>query len=80
MIYNHPDIIDCSVIVVRDVKAGKAVKLFGVFKNFRLVYQALMQFCQERLTAYKVTKIIKFSDDLPKPLAGKVLRRELHEK
>jgi long-chain acyl-CoA synthetase len=31
------------------------------------------------MAAYRVPRIIEFSDDLPKSMIGKVLRRELRE-
>jgi long-chain acyl-CoA synthetase len=39
-----------------------------------------MDFCREKLAAYKVPKMVEFTDDLPKSAIGKVLRRELKEK
>ena len=35
--------------------------------------------CRERLTGYKVPKIIEFRDELPKTNVGKILRRDLRQ-
>jgi long-chain acyl-CoA synthetase len=39
--------------------------------------QALREYCQRELAAYKVPKLLEFRESLPKSLIGKVLRREL---
>jgi long-chain acyl-CoA synthetase len=39
----------------------------------------IVEFCKERLAPYKVPKSVVFRDELPKSLAGKVLRRVLRE-
>jgi len=39
----------------------------------------LHDFCREKLTGYKVPRFFEFRDDLPKTLAGKVLRRILQD-
>ena len=38
---------------------------------------AVIAHCRERLTAYKVPKIVEFRDELPNTNVGKILRREL---
>ena len=44
------------------------------------VYEQLMDYCKEQLTAYKKPKYIEFRTDLPKTPVGKILRRELRDK
>jgi long-chain acyl-CoA synthetase len=39
----------------------------------------IMKFCRERLTAYKVPKLVEFRDALPKSAVGKVLRKILRD-
>jgi len=79
VVYSHPDIIECAVVGVPDAKTGEAVKLFAVSTNPDLTEQALVIFCREQLTAYKVPRLIQFADDLPKSPVGKILRRELRD-
>jgi long-chain acyl-CoA synthetase len=51
---------------------------FKVFPNGqRLTESELLEYCRERLTAYKLPKRIEFRASLPKTNVGKVLRREL---
>jgi len=40
---------------------------------------ALVAFCRERLSGYKVPRAVEFRDDLPMSAAGKLLRRELRD-
>ena len=41
--------------------------------------EELQYFCREKLTGYKVPRFLEFRKDLPKTLAGKVLRRILQD-
>jgi long-chain acyl-CoA synthetase len=41
--------------------------------------RALMDFCRERLSAYKIPRVIEFRDALPTSGAGKLLRRLLRQ-
>ena len=53
------------------------VKAFIVKKDDSLTEQEVIDFCKERLTAYKVPKKVVFRDELPKSNVGKILRRLL---
>lgn len=79
VVYSHPDIIECAVVGVKDDKTGEAVKLFAVSTNPALTEDDMKTYCREQLTAYKVPKVVVFSDDLPKSPVGKILRRELRD-
>ena len=41
--------------------------------------EEIIEFCREKMAAYRVPRIVEFRDDLPKSLVGKVLRPELRE-
>lgn len=73
----HPAIIECAAVGVPSEKTGEAVKLVVVTNNADIDAAVIQEFCRERLTAYKVPKIVEFLDELPKSNVGKVLRREL---
>ncbi|MDO6564903.1 AMP-binding protein [Amphritea sp. 1_MG-2023] len=70
----HPGVIECAAIGIPDDHSGEIVKLFVVAKD-ELSRDEIRDWCKERLTAYKVPKIVEFTDDLPKSNVGKVLRR-----
>jgi len=41
--------------------------------------QEVVQFCQDKLSKYKIPKRIEFVEELPKSALGKVLKRVLRE-
>jgi long-chain acyl-CoA synthetase len=54
------------------------VKAFVSFKDgFEATTEDLVEFCKERLAAYKYPRIVEVMNDLPKTVSGKILRREL---
>lgn len=78
---SHPNIIECAVVGVKDEHSGEAVKAFIVLKDdsqeHEKIKTAILNFCREQLTAYKLPKQIEFMPQLPKSTVGKILRREL---
>ncbi len=74
----HPAVVECAAIGVPDVHSGEIVKLFVVAKD-NLTSEEIRLWCKERLTAYKVPKVVEFVDELPKSNVGKVLRRMLRD-
>jgi long-chain acyl-CoA synthetase len=71
---------ECACIGVPDEKTGEAVKLFAVLRPGATLSEAdLIAHCRASLAAYKVPKIVRFVDALPKSTVGKILRRALHD-
>lgn len=71
---------ECACIGVPDPKTGEAVRVFVVKKpGAEVSEEALIRYCRENLTAYKVPRQIRFVEALPKSNVGKILRRELRE-
>ena len=65
---------------VPDEKTGEAVKLFVVpTAGSTVTIDEVSEHCKRELTAYKVPKIVRFIDALPKSTVGKILRRELRD-
>lgn len=79
VIASHPGVLECAVIGIPDSKSGEAVKAFVVKKDPNLTADAIITFCHEQLTGYKVPKHIEFRTDLPKTNVGKILRRQLRD-
>jgi len=80
VLFAHPKILEACIIGVPDEYRGETVKAYIVPKPGESVdEQEIMQFCKQRLAAYKVPKIIEFIDSLPKSAVGKILRRELRD-
>ncbi len=76
VISQHPDVVECAAVGVPDDKTGEAIKIFAVLAN-PISKEALVTYCRDNLTAYKVPKHFEFLDDLPKSTVGKILRKDL---
>ncbi len=75
-----PGVAECACVGVPDAKTGEAVKLFVVrAAGSTLTAEQVSAHCRHELTAYKVPKIVRFVDALPKSTVGKILRRELRD-
>jgi long-chain acyl-CoA synthetase len=80
VLYQHPAVLEASVVGVPDQYRGETVRAYVVVKpGQRVTADDLDAFCRERLAAYKVPRQYEFRDELPKTLIGKVLRRALRE-
>ena len=73
-----PGVAECACIGVPDERTGEAVKLFVVrAPDAALTEAEVVAHCRASLAAYKVPKIVRMVERLPKSTVGKILRREL---
>jgi long-chain acyl-CoA synthetase len=80
VIATHPAVAEVGVAGIPDARQVEAVKAWVVLRpGEKLTAEELQAFCREKLTAYKVPKVIEFREALPKTLVGKILRRVLQE-
>lgn len=82
VLYQHPQVKAAGVIGVPDARVGNLIKANVVLQpeaRGRASEEEIIQFCTERLSFYKVPKIVEFRGELPKTDVGKVSRRELRE-
>ncbi|MEJ2733700.1 MAG: long-chain fatty acid--CoA ligase [Anaerolineae bacterium] len=80
VIFEHPAVKEAAVIGVPHEYRGETVKAFIVLKEGQTASEEeIIEFCKERMAAYRVPRQVEFRDDLPKSVIGKVLRRELRE-
>ncbi len=78
VVTEHPDIIEAAAIGIPDPVYGEKLKIIVVPRNPALSQEEVISFCRERLTGYKIPKILEFRlEELPKSNVGKILRREL---
>ena len=75
----HPGVLEAAAIAMPDEHSGEVVALFVVRKDPNLTEAALINFCRQSLTGYKVPKHVYFRSELPKSNVGKILRRSLRE-
>jgi long-chain acyl-CoA synthetase len=77
----HPAVNMVAVVGVLDEEKGELAEAYVVLhKGAELDEQRLLVHCRSSLAAYKVPRIIRFVDDLPRTNTGKILRRALREK
>lgn len=80
VIYQHPAIAEVAVYGVADVLKGEIVKANIVLKvGHPTTEEQIIEFCSERMAAYKIPRIIDLVDSLPKNPTGKVLKRVLRQ-
>ena len=79
----HPQVLESAVIACANDHSGEAVKAIIVCKaevtDEQQLSDNIRQHCRKQLAAYKVPKVIKFVEQLPKSSVGKILRRELRQ-
>lgn len=79
-LYQHPKVLEAAVIGLPDRVRGERVTAYLVLEaGETATAQEIRAFCRERLAPYKVPRAVHFRDELPKSMAGKVLRRALRE-
>lgn len=80
VLYTHPKVLEAAVFGVPDPYRGETVKAVVVLKDGeQLTEQELIDYCKERLAAYKVPKSIDFVKELPKTAVAKILKRVIKD-
>lgn len=81
VLYRHPAIKEVCVIAQKDPKRGETVKALVVVADEYPDIQAadIIEWSREHMAAYKIPRLIRFVDTLPKSGSGKVLWREIQE-
>lgn len=83
IMYSHPDILEACIISAPDAHRGETVKAVVVLKptadRSRISEQSIIDWCRERMAAYKYPRIVEFVDALPKTGSGKIQWRLLQE-
>ena len=80
ILLQHPDILDAAVIGVVDEKWGERLKAFIVRKPGReLLPEAIIAYCDGRISGMKIPKDYTFIDVLPRNASGKVLKTSLRQ-
>ncbi|MCW4055678.1 MAG: AMP-binding protein, partial [Candidatus Bathyarchaeota archaeon] len=81
VLYTHPSIKECAVIGKPDPVAGEIPRAYVVLnEGAALTKDELIEYCKERIAPYKRIREVEFVAELPKSIAGKILRRALRTK
>lgn len=80
VLYQHPAVREASVVGVPDEYRGETVKAFvSLVPAAEVTSEELIDFCRDRMAAYKYPRSVVILDELPKNASGKLLRRDLRD-
>lgn len=80
VLFQHPKVRDAVTVGVPDEYRGETVKAFVVVEpGQEATEKEIIDFCREKLAAYKVPRLVEFRSELPKSAVGKILRKVLRE-
>jgi long-chain acyl-CoA synthetase len=78
LLLEHPGVSLAAVVGIPDERLGEEVKAFVVPRpGATLDPGQLVEWCRERLAAYKYPRQVEIRDSLPMTATGKILKREL---
>jgi len=79
-LYTHPDVADVQVVGVPDPRYGEELLAAVRLRAGAVVTeQELQEFCRGRIAHYKVPRYVRFVDDFPMTVTGKVQKFKMRE-
>lgn len=78
VLYRHPQVAEAAVVGVADEKWGERLRAHVVTRGQPAPDAgAIIAYCRDHLSGYKVPRDIVFAESLPKNATGKILKRAL---
>lgn len=78
VLFRHPKVAEAVAIGIPDAYRGETIKVFVTLKPGQsATEEEIIDFCKDKLAAYKRPKSVEFRDVIPKSAVGKVLRKVL---
>lgn len=79
-LYTHPAIQEAQVFGIADEKFGEAVCAWiKLKKGTRPTEEDILAFCKERIAHFKVPTLIRFVDEFPMTVTGKIQKFRMRE-
>ncbi|NYT02611.1 MAG: AMP-binding protein [Methanosarcinales archaeon] len=79
-LYTHPAISDVQVIGVPDVKYGEELMAWiKLKKGSKATPEEIKEYCKGRIAHFKVPRYIKFVDEFPMTVTGKIQKYKMRE-
>ena len=80
LLHTHPKISDAQVIGVPSEKYGEEVMAWIKLKeDARATEEEIREFCRDKISYYKIPKYIKFTDEFPMTVTGKIQKFKMRE-
>ena len=79
-LYTHPEIADVQVIGVPDERYGEELMAWVVARDgAELTETGVREFCRGQIAHYKIPRYVKFVDEFPMTVTGKVQKFKMRE-
>jgi fatty-acyl-CoA synthase len=79
-LYSHPKISDVQVIGVPDAKYGEEIMAWVKLKEGEEMEEDEVKvYCKGQIAHYKIPRYIKFTEDFPMTVTGKIRKVEMRE-
>ena len=79
-LYTHPDITEAQVFGVPDERYGEIVAVWIQVKEGAVLNaEGVVEFCQNQITHFKVPAIIKFVEEFPMTVTGKIQKFKMRD-
>ena len=80
LIFQHPAVASVQVIGVPDVKMGEEIMAWVTLREgASLESEELREWCKERVARFKVPRYVKFTDEFPMTVTGKIQKFKMRE-
>ncbi len=79
VILSHPSVNEVAVIGLPDEKWGETVCAILIKNEDEIDEQAIIDYCGEKLSRYKLPRKVVFTEAIPRNPSGKILKRVLRE-
>ena len=79
-LYRHPDVVEVQVIGVPDARYGEEIMAWVQLRSgVALEADDIKEFCRGQIAHYKIPRYIKFTDEFPMTITGKIQKYLMRE-
>lgn len=79
VLLEHPDVTDVAVLGIPDDEWGEIVAAVVVTDNRALTIEDVRTFCEGKLARYKMPRLLRLADELPRTPSGKITKHVLRQ-